>query len=99
MTTAESLPLELVAVLRFEARHQHINDDTRTTLVRQAFGLSLARYRQRLIRAVEHPAAPAVEAELVAHLREVLATGRRRRRHTVAHSNATAATSTEHRRA
>lgn len=93
MTTAEGLPPGLVAVLRFEARHESINDDTRTVLVRQAFGLSLVRYRQRLIRAVETPGADLVEPALVARLRTVLADGRRR--HTVAHSNATAATSTE----
>lgn len=96
MTDAERLPDHLVAVLRFEARHEAVNDDTRTALVRQAFGLSLVRYRQRLIAAVEHPGAPAVEPALVARLRAVLADGRRR--HTVAHSNATAATATEPRR-
>lgn len=75
------MPDRLVAVLRFEARHQAVNDDTRTALVRQAFGCSLLRYRQRLLAAIEHPGALTVEPQLVAHLREVLSA--RHARHTI----------------
>ena len=67
--TPPRLPDELVAVLRFEAAHVHVTEDVRAALVRQAFGLSLTRYRQRLARAVAAPGAEAVEPATVRRLR------------------------------
>lgn len=75
------LPAELVAVLRFEARTANLDEDRRTELVRQAFGLSLIRYRQRLVRALAHPGAEAVEPVTVHRLRRLLEQRRGRRQH------------------
>lgn len=73
------MPDELVAVLRFEARHGSAGVDRLTELVRVAFGTSLTRYRQRLLRAVQHPGAEAIEPVTVNRLRRVLEAQRARR--------------------
>lgn len=79
MTKPQVMPDELVAVLRFEARYANASDDRRAELVRVAFGLSLTRYRQRLLRAIEHPGAEAVEPVTVNRLRRLLAAQRAKR--------------------
>lgn len=79
MTKGDAIPPELVAVLRFEARYANAGDDRRTELVRTAFGLSLTRYRQRLLRAIEHPGAEAIEPVTVHRLRRLLTAQRAKR--------------------
>ena len=87
MAGADPLPRELAAVIRFEARHAGLTEDQRVPLVRQAFGLNLLGYRQRLYRAVNHPAARSVEPSTVDRLLAVLEQRRQlTRRHRPAHA-------------
>lgn len=67
------MPAELAAVLRFEARHAHLSEAELAVAVRAAFGLSVLRYRLRLVRAIAHPAAEALEPATVRHLRALIA--------------------------
>ena len=77
MAVADHLPDDLAAVLRFEARHAGVPDERLVDLVRQAFGIDLIRYRQRLYAAVTHPAAEALEPATVRRLRRIVARHRR----------------------
>lgn len=77
--TAEPMPRDLEAVLRFEARNAGKTDAMLGPLVRMAFGCSLIRYRQRLLRAIRHPKALEVDAQTVRRLERLLAAHKARR--------------------
>lgn len=78
---ADEFPRHLTAVLRFEAAHANSPEPVLRDAVSQAFGLSLLRYRQRLLIAVTTPGAEAVEPATVRRLRGVIL--RRQARRTI----------------
>lgn len=78
MPDPDALPTRLAVVLRFEARHAGWVDAALEPAVRQAFGIGLLRYRQRLHAAVKHPAAEAFDAATVRRLRRLLEARTRR---------------------
>ncbi len=69
---------ELVAVLKFAGRHANLRDNELRPLVRQAFGLDLVRYRQRLYVAISTPGAEAVKPAVVHRCKDAIDRKRRR---------------------